>query len=254
MSFGYGFRRKKKFSHFTFSIEVKRNGKGIGCWNKKRAVLAIFYCGCNQSNLSTLPAHSVAGMQRYDIRTENKNPQPVFCTQAPQCTDTHAVTDRLLRQREVPRRADRSQPPRQTACMPPAILSDDTQHHYPGVLRLRKSRADRSLRAAARRFARIPQPGCDRKPIFSINRTQFGRCRDKKTTAKSNRFRQAERSVQNKPRPCRSGRTPAERKARKNGRLFQVVRFSSGRRTRTSDLRVMSPTSCQLLYPAIYLR
>ena len=30
-------------------------------------------------------------------------------------------------------------------------------------------------------------------------------------------------------------------------------RFSSGGRTRTSDLRVMSPTSCQLLYPAMYL-
>ena len=29
--------------------------------------------------------------------------------------------------------------------------------------------------------------------------------------------------------------------------------YSSGRRTRTSDLRVMSPTSCQLLYPAMYL-
>ena len=28
--------------------------------------------------------------------------------------------------------------------------------------------------------------------------------------------------------------------------------FGSGRRTRTSDLRVMSPTSCQLLHPAIY--
>ena len=28
--------------------------------------------------------------------------------------------------------------------------------------------------------------------------------------------------------------------------------LSSGGRTRTSDLRVMSPTSCQLLYPAMY--
>ena len=28
--------------------------------------------------------------------------------------------------------------------------------------------------------------------------------------------------------------------------------YGSGGRTRTSDLRVMSPTSCQLLYPAMY--
>ena len=40
---------------------------------------------------------------------------------------------------------------------------------------------------------------------------------------------------------------------RKSGQLFRIVRFGSGRRTRTSDLRVMSPTSCQLLHPAIYL-
>ena len=39
---------------------------------------------------------------------------------------------------------------------------------------------------------------------------------------------------------------------RKNRQPFQVVCFGSGRRTRTSDLRVMSPTSCQLLYPAMY--
>ena len=39
---------------------------------------------------------------------------------------------------------------------------------------------------------------------------------------------------------------------KKSGRLFQVVRCGSGGRTRTSDLRVMSPTSCQLLYPAMY--
>ena len=38
----------------------------------------------------------------------------------------------------------------------------------------------------------------------------------------------------------------------KNRQPFQVVCFGSGRRTRTSDLRVMSPTSCQLLYPAMY--
>ena len=36
----------------------------------------------------------------------------------------------------------------------------------------------------------------------------------------------------------------------KNRQPFQVVCFGSGRRTRTSDLRVMSPTSCQLLHPA----
>ena len=40
---------------------------------------------------------------------------------------------------------------------------------------------------------------------------------------------------------------------KKNGQLRRIVRFGSGRRTRTSDLRVMSPTSCQLLHPAIYL-
>ena len=32
-----------------------------------------------------------------------------------------------------------------------------------------------------------------------------------------------------------------------------VCFFSSGGRTRTSDLRVMSPTSCQLLYSAVLL-
>ena len=32
----------------------------------------------------------------------------------------------------------------------------------------------------------------------------------------------------------------------------KLVLDGSGRRTRTSDLRVMSPTSCQLLHPAIY--
>ena len=41
---------------------------------------------------------------------------------------------------------------------------------------------------------------------------------------------------------------------KKSGQLFRIVRRGSGRRTRTSDLRVMSPTSCQLLHPAIYLR
>ncbi len=34
--------------------------------------------------------------------------------------------------------------------------------------------------------------------------------------------------------------------------IFTLV-FSSGDRTRTYDLRVMSPTSYQLLHPAIYL-
>ena len=34
--------------------------------------------------------------------------------------------------------------------------------------------------------------------------------------------------------------------------LFQFINFSSGNWTRTSDLRVMSPTSYLLLYPAIY--
>ena len=46
---------------------------------------------------------------------------------------------------------------------------------------------------------------------------------------------------------------PRRRDNKKSGQLFRIVRFSSGRRTRTSDLRVMSPTSCQLLHPAIYL-
>ncbi len=40
---------------------------------------------------------------------------------------------------------------------------------------------------------------------------------------------------------------------RKSGQLIRIVRCGSGRRTRTSDLRVMSPTSYQLLHPAIYL-
>ena len=37
----------------------------------------------------------------------------------------------------------------------------------------------------------------------------------------------------------------------KGGRSFRTVRLSSGGRTRTSDLWVMSPTSCQLLHPAV---
>ena len=38
---------------------------------------------------------------------------------------------------------------------------------------------------------------------------------------------------------------------RKTGQIAGFVLFSSGKRTRTSDLRVMSPTSYQLLYPAM---
>ena len=37
----------------------------------------------------------------------------------------------------------------------------------------------------------------------------------------------------------------------KTGQILRLVLFSSGRRTRTSGLRVMSPTSYQLLYPAM---
>ena len=39
--------------------------------------------------------------------------------------------------------------------------------------------------------------------------------------------------------------------AQKKGRILRFVLFSSGGRTRTSDLWVMSPTSCQLLHSAI---
>ena len=42
---------------------------------------------------------------------------------------------------------------------------------------------------------------------------------------------------------------PATIKKRKSDLDFL---YGSGGRTRTSDLRVMSPTSCQLLYPAMY--
>ena len=38
---------------------------------------------------------------------------------------------------------------------------------------------------------------------------------------------------------------------KKRGKIFRLFLISSGRRTRTSGLRVMSPTSYQLLYPAI---
>ncbi len=40
--------------------------------------------------------------------------------------------------------------------------------------------------------------------------------------------------------------------ATKKGETVKFLLLSSGGRTRTSDLRVMSPTSCQLLYPAMY--
>ena len=60
------------------------------------------------------------------------------------------------------------------------------------------------------------------------------------------------------PPPSRSGilRGSSDKPSgenKKSGQLIRIVRFGSGRRTRTSDLRVMSPTSCQLLHPAIYL-
>ena len=38
---------------------------------------------------------------------------------------------------------------------------------------------------------------------------------------------------------------------KKRGKIVRFFLGSSGRRTRTSGLRVMSPTSYQLLYPAI---
>ena len=39
---------------------------------------------------------------------------------------------------------------------------------------------------------------------------------------------------------------------KRTGQILRLVLFSSGRRTRTTDLRVMSPTSYQLLYPAMF--
>ena len=41
--------------------------------------------------------------------------------------------------------------------------------------------------------------------------------------------------------------------AQKKEKHFRFSFLSSGGRTRTCGLRVMSPTSCQLLYPAMYL-
>jgi len=42
------------------------------------------------------------------------------------------------------------------------------------------------------------------------------------------------------------------KKNRTNLDLSKLVRFGSGSRTRTYDLRVMSPTSYQLLHPALF--
>ena len=42
-------------------------------------------------------------------------------------------------------------------------------------------------------------------------------------------------------------------KSKKRGQILRLVLYGSGGRTRTCGLRVMSPTSCQLLYPAMYL-
>ena len=39
---------------------------------------------------------------------------------------------------------------------------------------------------------------------------------------------------------------------KKTGQILRLVLFSSGGWTRTNDLRVMSPTSYQLLYPAMF--
>ena len=40
----------------------------IGCWNKKRAVLAIFYCGCKQSKSFHIPSpRSLAELRRAKI-------------------------------------------------------------------------------------------------------------------------------------------------------------------------------------------
>ena len=38
---------------------------------------------------------------------------------------------------------------------------------------------------------------------------------------------------------------------KKKGQILRFVLVSSGGRTRTCDLRVMSPTSYRLLYPAV---
>ena len=41
-------------------------------------------------------------------------------------------------------------------------------------------------------------------------------------------------------------------KQNKKGQILRLVLFSSGGWTRTNDLRVMSPTSYHLLYPAMF--
>ena len=46
--------------------------------------------------------------------------------------------------------------------------------------------------------------------------------------------------------------TPLQASIQKKEQTLRFVLFSSGGRTRTSGLRVMSPTSYQLLYPAMY--
>ena len=51
---------------------------------------------------------------------------------------------------------------------------------------------------------------------------------------------------------CRYEPFEADPRKRKQEKHCCFSCCSSGGRTRTSDLRVMSPTSCQLLYPALY--
>ena len=46
---------------------------------------------------------------------------------------------------------------------------------------------------------------------------------------------------------------PSRRIDKRDNDQTAVVSFSSGDRTRTYDLRVMSPTSYQLLYPAMWI-
>ena len=45
---------------------------------------------------------------------------------------------------------------------------------------------------------------------------------------------------------------PSPKQHKKTGQILRLVLFSSGGWTRTNDLRVMSPTSYQLLYPAMF--
>ena len=53
-------------------------------------------------------------------------------------------------------------------------------------------------------------------------------------------------------RECKNNWEVSPPHATKKGETVKFLLLSSGGRTRTSDLRVMSPTSCQLLYPAMY--